>query len=138
MKQKRPVNKPAAATQVGGGANQTSFAGAGGTLPWPAHSAAEAAVAACRPQHKVLVIGGYDPAQPALCTAELYDPTTGSWTPVGSLLSGRAAHAASSLPDGRVLGTAGAMRGVNAERSAVNPSGESTRRLIPVTVTRVR
>jgi hypothetical protein len=60
---------------------------------------------------KVLVAGGYycEPNNPCvdLASAELYDPTTGTWTLTGSLNIGRSGHTATLLPDGRVLVAAG-------------------------------
>ncbi len=54
---------------------------------------------------KVLVAGGYRNAAgtPALDTAELYDPTTGTFTATGSMKVARSASAAALLADGRVL-----------------------------------
>ena len=73
------------------------------------------------PSGKVLVVGGFDQegskAQPvvdvnlALNTAELYDPTTGTWSIKGSLNTARLAHTATLLPNGKVLVAAGS--GVN-------------------------
>jgi hypothetical protein len=54
---------------------------------------------------KVLVVGGT--GAPALPSAELYDPATGTFTPTGSMLSGREMLAAILLPDGRVLAAGG-------------------------------
>ncbi|MGV9267633.1 DUF6603 domain-containing protein [Kitasatospora sp. NPDC003701] len=59
---------------------------------------------------QVLVIGGALPtggADSALAHCELYDPTTGGWTPTASLLTARKGHQATLLADGRVLVTGG-------------------------------
>jgi N-acetylneuraminic acid mutarotase len=62
---------------------------------------------------KVLLAGGcdviYDPwtvdeeVDGALVNAELYDPSTGSWSVTGSLNAGRVFHTATLLPNGDVL-----------------------------------
>lgn len=59
---------------------------------------------------KVLVTGGNDGScSPSSCgvsvwpSAELYDPTTGTWSPAGSMETGRAGHTLTELKDGRVL-----------------------------------
>jgi uncharacterized repeat protein (TIGR01451 family) len=55
---------------------------------------------------KVLVVGGMlKAAHPNLWSdsAELYDPVAGTWSSTGSLLTARFWHAATPLPDGRVL-----------------------------------
>ena len=52
---------------------------------------------------KVLVAGGYNAGNPPLATAELYDPSTGLWTPTGSLATARAIHTATLLSNGKVL-----------------------------------
>jgi N-acetylneuraminic acid mutarotase len=57
------------------------------------------------PNGKVLVAGGENPSSPGiyLSSAELYDPTAGTWTTTGSLATSRAHHTATLLPNGKVL-----------------------------------
>ncbi|MDD5308461.1 MAG: kelch repeat-containing protein [Deltaproteobacteria bacterium] len=62
---------------------------------------------------KVLVTGGVTwsaPTKPyeSLDSAEIYDPTTGTWSDAGSMNTDRAAHTAILLPDGKVLIAGGA------------------------------
>jgi large repetitive protein len=59
---------------------------------------------------KVLVTGGAPDSQgySSLSSAEMYDPDAGTWTAIGAMSSARQAHAATLLPDGRVLISGGA------------------------------
>ncbi|MFN2606564.1 MAG: kelch repeat-containing protein [Acidimicrobiales bacterium] len=56
---------------------------------------------------RVLVVGGTDDFTPGrattLASAELYDPSTGTWSATGSVAVGRSSHTATRLADGRVL-----------------------------------
>jgi len=54
---------------------------------------------------RVLVVGGMPDfvSGHALASAEIYDPTTGAFTPTGPLRYARYEHTAAALPDGRVL-----------------------------------
>jgi hypothetical protein len=59
---------------------------------------------------RVLVAGGHDGGRytldlwfPGTSSADLYDPETGTFTPVAPMLQGRSGHTATLLPDGRVL-----------------------------------
>ena len=52
---------------------------------------------------RLLAIGGYGGSIDGLASCELYDPRTGSWTPTGSLATGRFRFTATVLTDGTVL-----------------------------------
>jgi hypothetical protein len=58
------------------------------------------------PDGKVLVVGGTFAGCSGSCKAsqaELYDPTFGTWTAIGSLNAARSGHTATLLPNGKVL-----------------------------------
>jgi hypothetical protein len=58
------------------------------------------------PSGKVLVAGGVNRSSGSYvvsATAELYDPATGSFTPIGSMTRVRVWHTATLLPNGKVL-----------------------------------
>src|SRR5260370_33785981 len=59
------------------------------------------------PTGKVLVAGGYDKTCPSSCpglsSAELYDPSTGTWSMTGSMHTRHWAHTATLLANGLVL-----------------------------------
>jgi hypothetical protein len=70
------------------------------------------------PDGRVLVAGGDTVQLVAASTngdtsssAELYDPTTGTFSPTGSMISGRANHTATLLTNGRVLVAGGLSSG---------------------------
>ena len=60
---------------------------------------------------KVLVAGGEFGSSEQNASAELYDPTSGTWTVTGSLNTGRGFHTATLLPDAKVL-VAGGQTGI--------------------------
>ena len=57
------------------------------------------------PNGKVLITGGTGGTVfgPPTATAELFDPSTGAFTPTGNMTTPRASHSATLLADGRVL-----------------------------------
>jgi hypothetical protein len=54
----------------------------------------------------VLVAGGYN-SGPILASAELYNPSTGDWTPTGSMTTARASFVMALLSNGKVLAAGG-------------------------------
>jgi hypothetical protein len=72
-------------------------------------TAREYATATLLPGGRILVAGGNNNSSSGidLATAELFDPTTDLFTSTGSMATARSTHAATSLPDGRVLITGG-------------------------------
>jgi N-acetylneuraminic acid mutarotase len=81
----------------------------GGAVWVPAGSLADGRhnhVATLLPDGRVLVVGGIQERaaeSPALASAEIYDPTSGTWNATSSLSTGRQGHTATLLADGRVL-----------------------------------
>ncbi len=65
----------------------------------------------------MLVVGGWVPWS-GLSSAEIWDPQTTSFSPTGSLMEARMGHAATRLPDGRVLIVGGSGQDEFALRSA--------------------
>ncbi len=66
---------------------------------------------------RVLIAGGIPndwPDVPLLDSAELYDPSTGTFAATGNMTTGRAQHTATLLPNGRVLVT-GTLADLSAE-----------------------
>ena len=83
----------------------------------PLNTRRDSHTATLLPNGKVLVAGGAIDTEyfTSLASAELYDPTSGTWTNTGSmvtlnpysLIPGRFNHAATLLPNGQVLVTGG-------------------------------
>jgi hypothetical protein len=67
--------------------------------------------------------GGYAARGDILASAELYDPTTNTIRPAGHMVTPRAGHTATLLPDGRVLFTGGyTSHGVTASAEIYDPT----------------
>ena len=79
------------------------------------------------PNGKVLVTGGTNESG-LLASAELYDPTTQSWTATAGMVDARANHTATPLPDGNVLvagGDSGRPGGPLTSAESYDPSSGS-------------
>src|SRR6185312_8706597 len=57
-----------------------------------------------------------------LASAELYDPSTGTWSPTGSMNTGREFHTATLLKNGKVLVAGGSNDGDLASAELYDPS----------------
>jgi hypothetical protein len=78
---------------------------------------------------RVLVTGGSpvgmnSTAGHFLTSAEIYDPTSGTFSPTGPMTTERASHTATLLPDGRVLITGGALSTASEARTVSLASAE--------------
>lgn len=80
------------------------------------------------PTGKVLVAGGQEkgctsPPCPILSSAELYDPSTGTWSPTGGMNSARVGHTATLLANGLLLVAGGGSgNGTLASAELYNPA----------------
>lgn len=69
----------------------------------------------------VLVTGGETSPNKSVASAELYDPSTGLWSPTGSMAAERAGHTATLLSSGEVL-VVGGNFGVGPEAELYDPA----------------
>jgi hypothetical protein len=87
------------------------------------------------PDGSVLVAGGFDVTQPPgiggspeiVATAELYDPSTGTWSATGSMSTPRQDHTATRLTNGKVLVVGGYRNAIPGYES--RPAGLNTAEL---------
>jgi hypothetical protein len=115
---------------VGGALTSTSNPLAAAEIYDPATGAftRAGAMATAREQHtatlladgRVLIVGGGTPASgsggfQATVTAEIYDPSTGSFSATGSMAAARTFHTATLLPNGTVLVAGGGAENSTAE-----------------------
>jgi lysophospholipase L1-like esterase len=70
---------------------------------------------------EVLVTGGENSPDHSVASAELYDPSTGRWSPTGSMAAERAGHTATLLPSGEAL-IVGGNFGVGPEAELYDPT----------------
>ena len=79
------------------------------TLTGSLNLARDSHTATLLPNGKVLIAGGWSSGGVShfLQSAELFDPTTGTFSLTGNLVAGRAFHTATLLPNGKVLVVAG-------------------------------
>lgn len=75
--------------------------------PRTQHTAQLISHCGCAQDGKVLVVGGYNNQSKVLASAEIYDPVTETFKPVGSMHTPRFRHTATLLNDGTVLITGG-------------------------------
>ncbi len=90
------------------------------------HVARYGSVASLLADGRVLVAGGVDSAKGylgALASAELYDPTSGTWTETGSMTRWRIYSKAISLADGRVLVLGGHISGQDTSSQRIPAGG---------------
>jgi len=75
----------------------------------------------CADNGKVLIAGGYNEIGGALNSADLYDPLTGTFTPIAPLGTSRYGHSATTLNDGSVL-IAGGLNGFGTPNTVATPN----------------